>query len=74
MNSNSYTHKLAAISPLLFRLGDIIGVFASAYVAQYIRFGNIQLQHSFYILVLPTTLLLRTVTNYKHVYTSLRGQ
>lgn len=74
MITNSITHRLAAVSPYIFRVGDVISVFTSALLAQFIRFGNFQLLDTFYLVVLPSIFLILTVTNYNNVYTSLRGQ
>ena len=74
MITNSIPHKLAAASPYLFRLFDMISVYAAAAIAFSIRFDQNTLPDEYMGLIITALFVVLTITSYKTIYRSFRGQ
>lgn len=74
MITNSIPHKIAAASPYLFRIFDVLNVYVAAIFAFNIRFDKWALPDQYLALIITSTFVVLTITSYKAIYGSFRGE
>ncbi len=74
MNTSSKQHLLHALSPIIFRVMDVIAVMFSSSLAFKLRFHSFQMPDVYWSVTITAVLTLFILMNYKDVYRSFRGQ
>jgi putative colanic acid biosynthesis UDP-glucose lipid carrier transferase len=74
MITSSLQHKVSAFSPYLLRILDLLAVFLSALIAYYFRFDSTKMPDAYQLLIVMACLIVFSITSYKSVYQSVRGQ
>jgi len=74
MITSSLQHKISAFSPYILRILDLLSVFIAASIAYYLRFRDINMPSNYQVLIVMACLIVFSITNYKSVYQSVRGQ